>query len=119
MTDVMTAATLREEILEAGHKLQDAIEAARQASVAYVRAKHEYQRAWDLAFLEAEGTEQARKSQANLATSEMEWKHDEALELKRFTKLEAESMQSIVSAYQSIAATARQEMKWAQTGGPQ
>jgi len=116
MNDTMTAATLRSDILDAGHNLQKAITTAREAAAHYVRTKHDFGTAWDAAFLASDGTEQTRKSKANLATQELSRLHDEALERKRFTRLEAEAMQSIVSAYQSIAATARQEMRWSQTG---
>lgn len=113
MSEVVTAESLRAEILEAGHSLRAAMEASRDASVEYVRLKHDYQEAWDSAFLNAEGTEQTRKSVANLLTADADRAQDEALERKRAAKLEAESWQSIVSAYQSIAATAREEMRLA------
>lgn len=111
MTDVVTSASLQRDLIEAGHSLRSAIEEASAASAEYVRAKHTYQLAWDKAFLAADGTEQTKKSTANVETYELSKLHDLALERKRNARLQVDSWQSIVSAYQTIGATARAEMR--------
>lgn len=116
MTEVVNATSLNKDLLEAGRNLQRAIDTARETSVEYVRTKHEYQYAWDRAFLDADGTEQAKKSQANVATYELSKLADLALEQKRNARLQVDAYQSIVSAYQSVAATARAEARFVQTG---
>lgn len=118
MSEIVNAASLQRDLINAGRELRAAIEEASQASADYVRTKHEYQVAWDGAFLDAEGTEQTRKSIANLATAEASKTHDLALERKRIARLQVDSWQSIVSAYQSIGATAREEMRFTRTGVP-
>lgn len=118
MSELVTAASLQRDLINAGRELRAAIEEASTASADYVRTKHEYQIAWDGAFLEAEGTEQTRKSTANLITAELSHAHDLALEQKRLARLRVDSWQSIVSAYQSIGATAREEMRFTRTGVP-
>lgn len=115
MSEVITAATLQRDLIEAGHNLQNAIAEVREASAEYVRVKHDFQTSWDRAFLEAQGTEQTRKSTANVLTAEKSRLHDLALERKRNARLQVDAYQSIVSAYQTIGATARAEMKM---GGP-
>ena len=111
MTEPVTATALRDEILDAGRKLRAAVDAYRTASANYVRIKHEQAVAWDTAFLDAKGTEQTKKSLANLATAQQTLEHEQALEAKRAARLEMEAWQSMVSAYQSIAAATREEMR--------
>lgn len=115
-SEIMTAETLRRDILDAGHKLQDAIERNRVASVEYIRAKYEWESAKAAVYLRAKGTIPEREARVLLDTGPQRLAHDEALERKRSSKLEVDGMQSIVSGFQTIAANARQEQKWAQTG---
>lgn len=116
MSEVIDSASLRSDLIQAGHDLQDAIQTLRETATAYVAAKYRYQTAWDTAYLAAEGTDQARKSTANLATSELARVMDEALETKRNARVQVEAYQGIVSAIQTVGATARAEMKLAGYG---
>jgi hypothetical protein len=116
MNDTMTAATLRSDILDAGRQLQDAIKQNREASVEYIRAKYEWESAKAAVYLRAKGTIPEREARVLLDTGPQRLAHDEALERKRATKLDVEAMQSIVSGFQTIAANARAEQRWAQTG---
>lgn len=113
MTEIVTSASLTRDLIETGHKLRSAIDTARETSAEYVRLKHEYQLAWDNAFLAAVGTEQTKKSTANVKTADLAKLSDLALEKKRIARLEVDAFQSIVSAYQTIGATARAEMRLA------
>ena len=113
MSEVIDSASLRRDLMDAGHKLQAAIDEAREASVEYVRVKYEKELAWDKAFLAADGTEQTKKSKANIATAELTRIHDLALERKRNAKLQVEAFQAIVSALQTVGSTARAEMRLA------
>jgi hypothetical protein len=111
VSEVITASTLQRDLIEAGHNLRDAITDLRDAAAVYVRLKYEHQRAWDVAYLNAEGNDQARKSTANLATVELAKAADEALEHKRNARIQVEAFQGIVSAIQTVGATARAEMR--------
>ena len=83
MSEVVDSASLRRDLMDAGRNLREAIERAREASVEYVRVKHEYETAFAQAFIDAEGSAPLRKQMAVLATSNLLLKHDEALERKR------------------------------------
>lgn len=113
MAEVVNSTTLNRDLIEAGRSLRAAIEEASQASAEYVRTKHSFQLAWDKAFLAAEGTEQTKKSTANIETYELSKLHDLALERKRIARLQVDAWESMVSAFQSISATARAEMRMA------
>lgn len=95
----------------AGEHLRRAIDELETVSAHAVLAEDAAELAWDEAYLAAEGSEQSKKSQANVATRDL---RREAKGLKARTMTVKQSIrawQSILSSLQSAASAFREEAK--------
>lgn len=106
-----TAEQMYRDVQEKAPHLRAAIAFARECAIAYLAAKRAYEDAYDTAYLAAEGSIPERQAKARLATSEQRAAHDEALEKKRFAKLDADAWEAIFRAFEEVSRLARQELR--------
>lgn len=111
-----TRATL-DQLRDAAANLRDALNELGTLTHAAVRAKIEAENAWDEAYLTAEGTEQHRKSFANVKTKDLRTVAAGAKASEDLCKQQIRSFQSLLNGWQSIASAQREEAKFARTGG--
>lgn len=106
-----------EDMKTAGAELRKAIDSLAGASAQAVVAEHKFQIAWDEAFVAAEGSEQNRKSLANIATAELREQSNGLKAQERIVKQSINAWQSILSSLQSLATAYREEAKFARSSG--
>lgn len=100
-----------EDMKTAGEHLRKAIDELERVSAQAVLREHAAELAWDEAYLNAEGSEQTRKSTANLKTQE-ERLESKGLKARETTvKQSIRAWQSILSSLQSAASAFREEAK--------
>lgn len=105
-----------EDMKLAGDSLRKAISDLETVSARHVLADHAAELAWDEAYLNAEGSEQTKKSTANLATQELR-REAKGLKAREMTvKQSIRAWQSILSSLQSAASAFREEAKLARSG---
>lgn len=107
---------IHEDMKVAGEHLRGAIAELETVSAQAVGAGHEAELAWDQAFIEAEGSEQHRKSIANIATQELRLQADGLKAREKTVKQSINAWRSILSSLQSAAAALREEMRFDRTG---
>ena len=107
-----TAQSLYQDLKENAPHLRAAVAAAREAAIEYLSAKRAHERQYDRALLKAQGSSVAeREARARIATEELRAVLDDALERKRFTKLDVDAWEHILRAYGDVAQLAKQEVR--------
>jgi hypothetical protein len=100
----------------ASKHLQDATARLKEVQAGAVMAAHSAEVAWDQAFLDAEGTEQTRKSIANLASKDLRLEAEGQKAQVRMLKNDVQAWSSILSGLQTTMSALKEETRFARVG---
>jgi hypothetical protein len=105
-----------EDMKLASRHLQDATERLKEVQAGAVIAAHNAEVAWDEAFLSAEGTEQTRKSIANIASKDLRLEAEGQKAQVRMIRNDVQAWSSILSGLQTTMSALKEESRFARTG---
>ena len=107
MNEPLNPVQIEATIRALSNDISNSVRIVSNAHAAQVKAQREYERAYARAYLAAEGTVQARRLTAELATADELDVLDVAREAHRYADRQARALESSLRAYQSIGASVR------------